>query len=86
MRQNLDKRLRFFRSLCVAGTILAANAAGQVSNFDGKTVLRVAYAPVRQPLASEDLRRLQQLTEGSPYSAKDVAQTIDRLFASGACS
>jgi outer membrane protein insertion porin family len=61
-------------------------AVSRAGDLDGKPVLSVVYEPARQPLAPEDLTRLQRLSPGSPYAAKDVAETIDRLFATGAYS
>lgn len=87
--QDQAKDLRFpFPALWVGWTLLFgwAPAVAQVSDLDGKPVLNVVYVPARQPLASEDLARLQQLSAGVPYAAKDVAQTIDGLFATGAYS
>jgi outer membrane protein assembly factor BamA len=59
-------------------------AFSQRSEWEGKPVRSLFYVPARQPLAPEDLVRLQELKVGSAYSSKDVADTIDRLFATGA--
>ena len=82
--QEKDRRYLFpaFVVLMVGGV----PAFSQIGDLDGKRVLSVVYVPERQPLASEDLARLQQLSAGSTYTAKDVAETIDRLFATGAYS
>jgi len=71
-------------ALLLALVLFPATIRAQVSNLDGQRVANVAYDPPQQPIAAEDLKRLQQVTAGSPYSAKSVAETIDRLFATGA--
>ncbi|HLW75340.1 MAG TPA: POTRA domain-containing protein, partial [Bryobacteraceae bacterium] len=63
--------------------LLPFHALGQISPLDGKTIASVAYDPAKQALADEDLRRVQELTAGSKYSAKAVAESIDRMFATG---
>ncbi len=63
---------------------LAQSTGPQLSEFEGKSVREVIYVPAQQPLLAEDLAALQRLKAGSPYSSKDVAETIDRLFATGA--
>lgn len=76
------------RAFTVLASLLFAivPASSQVSGLDGKPVVSVVYLPAKQPLAPQDLSRLQQVTAGSPYSARDVAESIDRLFATGAYS
>jgi len=70
----------------VASAQASSPAFSLASDLEGKPVLSVQYVPPRQPLAAEDLKRLQEVTAGSAYSAKDVAETIDRLFATGVYS
>jgi len=72
--------------MLLAGLVLGMPAFPQRCDLDGKPILKIEYVPARQPLASEDLTRLQRLIADSAYSAKDVADTIDRLFATGAYS
>jgi outer membrane protein insertion porin family len=83
-----DKEVRYcFASsvLVVAVLLLSAICAfSQRGELEGKPVRSLVYVPARQPLAAEDLVRLQELKVGSAYSSKDVADTIDRLFATGA--
>jgi outer membrane protein insertion porin family len=62
----------------------AQTSEPQISSLEGKSVREVVYVPARQPLSAEDLDALQQLKAGSSYSSKDVAETIDHLFATGA--
>ena len=64
--------------------ISAVDSAAQISDLDGKTIAKIAYDPVRQPVSDADLKRVQTLTSGSRYSTKSVGETIDRLFATGA--
>ena len=66
--------------------MLGIPALSQVVTFDGRPVLRVVYSPSQQPLSTKDLTRLQWVKAGSPFSARDVAQTIDSLFATGVYS
>jgi outer membrane protein insertion porin family len=66
--------------------ILGLPALSQAVTFDGRPVLKVVYSPSQQPLSSKDLTRLQWIKAGSPFSARDVAQTIDSFFATGAYS
>jgi outer membrane protein assembly complex protein YaeT len=52
--------------------------------FEGKTVVRIDFAPPAQPLPREDLdRRLAQLQAGSPLKMDDVRAAIRALNASG---
>lgn len=50
----------------------------------GAPVAEVVYDPPQQPLAPEDLSAVQQVARGEPYSSRAVAETIDRMFATGA--
>jgi outer membrane protein insertion porin family len=63
---------------------LSQSSEPQPGELEGRSVREVVYVPSRQPLVAEDLSALQRLRAGSPYSSKDVAETIDRLFATGA--
>jgi outer membrane protein insertion porin family len=66
----------------IGGIASVANA--QISSLDGKTVARVAYDPARQPISDADLKRIQLVEPNAKYSTKNVGETIDRLFATGA--
>src|SRR6266480_3185784 len=55
----------------------------QTTAFEGRTVLEVRYEPAEQPLAPQDLELAQKVRTGSAYRSKDVAETIDRLYATG---
>ena len=56
-------------------------ASGQ--NFDNKIVTSIAYDPATQPVDPRDLQDMQLLQVGQPFESKQLAATIDRLFASG---
>src|SRR5579862_6494333 len=66
--------------------MLGIPALSQVVTFDGRPVLNVFYSPSQQPLSNKELTRLQWVKAGSPFSARDVAKTIDSLFATGVYS
>src|SRR5579875_3880581 len=51
--------------------------------FSGKTVKSVAYEPALQPIDERDLRDMQLVQPGQPLDLRQVATTIDHLFASG---
>ena len=70
--------------LLLVAPAFAQNSEPRIGALEGKSVREVVYVPAQQPLAAEDLAALQRLRAGSPYSSKDVAETIDRLFATGA--
>ena len=69
--------------LCAAVLTAPQPASGQAPMFDGKTVVAVEYVPPNQPLGPQDLEQAQGVKAGSPYRSTAVAETIDRLFASG---
>src|SRR5580693_5223577 len=81
-----ELRYRFPSFVLVVAALLFGSipAFSQRSEWDGKPVRSLVYVPAHQPLAAEDLVRLQELRVGSAYSSKDAADTIDRLFATGA--
>ena len=62
---------------------LAGQAPGQSAGFEGKGITGVTYDPPVQPLDRRDLDRIQLLHAGSPLHADDVAETIERMFATG---
>jgi outer membrane protein insertion porin family len=64
--------------LCLAPLGLA-----QQAGFEGKTVLEIRYEPAAQPLAAPDLERVQLLRVGAPLLSSEIAETIDRMFATG---
>ena len=63
---------------------LAQSSDAQIGDFEGKSIREIVYDPAQQPLTAEDLAALQRLRAGTPYSSKDVGETIDRMFATGA--
>jgi len=58
-------------------------APGQTSQFEGKPIVDMSYDPPQQPLAPADLKRVQVLERGAAFKSSDVAEAIDRLFATG---
>ncbi len=62
---------------------LGALGLAQSASFEGKTILELRYEPSPQPLAPDDLQRVQLLRTGAPFQASEVAETIDRMFATG---
>jgi len=74
--------LRSRISLIIAISLgLCTTALGQ--NFDGKVVKSVRYDPPNQPIDSRDLKNMQIVQVGEALNRKQIAATIDRLFASG---
>lgn len=51
--------------------------------FSGKTVKSVEYEPAQQPIDERDLSDMQLVRPGEPLDLRQVATTIDHLFASG---
>jgi len=78
----LTYRLRRALGICLF-FIRALDLQAQQTPPDGKVVVEVVYDPPRQPLAPEDLKAVQQVAKGEPYSGRAVAETIDRMFATG---
>jgi outer membrane protein insertion porin family len=74
------------RWLVIALVLLASLPVGRaqsVSSFYGKRVARVEYSPSKQPIDEVDLKADQLVQKGTVLRETDVAQSIDRLFASG---
>jgi len=75
------------RSVAVAcaATAMVWNfpARAQESEFEGRRILAVRYKPAEQPLTAADLKRVQILIPGAPLRSAEVAEAIDRLFATG---
>jgi outer membrane protein insertion porin family len=61
----------------------ALSMAGQNLAFEGKTIVRIEYQPANQSIDSRDLERVQVLRTGSPLHSADVAESIERMFATG---
>jgi outer membrane protein assembly complex protein YaeT len=55
----------------------------RAQDLRGKNVLSIRYEPSIQPIDSRDLQRAQLVQLGQPLDPRQVAGTIDRLFASG---
>ena len=52
-------------------------------DFSGRTVTSIRYDPEKQPIDPRDLQNAQLVRAGEPLDLKQVAGTIDRLFATG---
>jgi outer membrane protein insertion porin family len=53
------------------------------AQFEGKPIVAIRYDPPLQPLDPRDLARVQLLHTGSLLNRADVAETIQRMFATG---
>ena len=58
-------------------------AFAQNAAFEGRRISEIRYDPAQQPLTPRDLRRVQLLQSGAILRSADVAETIDRMFATG---
>jgi outer membrane protein insertion porin family len=56
----------------------------QSTDYFGRHIVTIEYVPAKQPLDPADLTRCQLLKPGQPLRSEDVAETIDRLFATRA--
>jgi len=74
----------FHPTSCIALTLgtLATICVAQTSEFAGATIRSVQYSPPNV-LHADDLQRIQVLKAGDRLRTEDVAEAIDRLFASG---
>jgi outer membrane protein assembly complex protein YaeT len=54
----------------------------QTAQFEGRVIADIQYTPA-QPLAPQDLDRVQPLRKGSTLHAEDIAHAIDGLFSTG---
>jgi outer membrane protein assembly complex protein YaeT len=61
---------------------LAGLCQAQVGNLAGRSIRSVTYVP-EAVLQAEDLTRVEVLKPGNTLRAEDVAEAIDRLFATG---
>jgi Outer membrane protein/protective antigen OMA87 len=72
-------------ALCILGVLPFAlrSVIAQENPFEGKRIVRIEYVPLPQPLDPRDLASAVAVKQGAPLHEADVAQTIDRLFATG---
>lgn len=70
-------------SIFFALGVSAQPQSPEAQSFEGKTIVSVEYNPPAQPLDSRDLERVQLVHPGSPLRAADVADSIERMFATG---
>lgn len=74
------------RRLAIALLVVASfrdARAQSPATFFGKSVARVEYSPSKQPIDEADLQADQLVKAGAILRSSDVAQSIDRLFATG---
>jgi outer membrane protein assembly complex protein YaeT len=71
----------FSRCACLA-TFIAATCAAQSTEYLGRPIRSIEYAHP-EALAPADLQRVSVLKVGDTLRAEDVAEAIDRLFATG---
>ena len=63
--------------------ILAIGSVARAQDFGGRMVTSIQYDPEKQPIDPRDLQNAQLVRTGEPLDLKQVAGTIDRLFATG---
>lgn len=71
------------RILVVFALPLALLQAQSSRQFEGKSIVAVEYQPAVQPLDRRDLERVQIVRTGSALRSADVADAIERMFATG---
>lgn len=75
--------MRYSSVLVTGYFFLTTSAFAQNSQLEGKRVSSIEYEPSPQPLAPQDLARVQPIKVGSFLLMSDVAAAIDKLFATG---
>jgi outer membrane protein insertion porin family len=63
--------------------ILTVCMVARAQDFSGLIVSSIQYDPEKQPIDPRDLQSAQLVRPGEPLDLKQVAGTIDRLFATG---
>ncbi len=71
------------RFLVLIACSFAYLTVAAAQNFAGKVVTSIQYEPATQPLDPRDLQDTQLLQAGQVFESKELAATIDRLFATG---
>jgi outer membrane protein insertion porin family len=56
---------------------------GEAAAYEGKTIARILFVPVEQPLDPEEIHRILPVKEQTPLRLEDVRAAIDRLYATG---
>src|SRR5208283_3280930 len=74
--------MRFLRFIPLMAVCLGV-AHAQEQSYEGKPIVAIEYDPAAQPLAPEDLNAAQPLKIGQALHKEDLADAIDKLFASG---
>ncbi len=78
MQQPLPRWASLF--LLLPGCLLSQEPP---PSFENLVISRIEYVPARQPLSDRDLRAAVALRPGEPLHGAAVAETIDRMFATG---
>ncbi len=74
---------RFQVGVLLLTACLVSSACAQQQDFTGQTVVAVQYQPAAQPIAPQDLERMQLVLVNQPLNPRQVAATLDRLFSTG---
>src|SRR5207248_3398977 len=67
----------------LTGFWLTPLAFGQAQQFEGRPIVDIQYEPAQQPVAPQDLERIQPLKKGTALRISDVAAAIDGLYTTG---
>jgi outer membrane protein assembly complex protein YaeT len=73
---------RSFAAWLALAAVSLPVATAQTTAFEGRTITEIDFAP-RQPLHPADLARALSIKKGGALHAADVADSIDKLFATG---
>src|SRR5438067_13843404 len=63
--------------------LVAVCTVSYSQDFSGRIVTSIQYDPEKQPIDQRDLQNAQLVQTGQPLDPKQVAGTIDRMFATG---
>jgi len=69
--------------IIATGPTVYADDLTPPTEYEGKPIVQVRFAPPDQPLAAADLNRLTSLVQGAPLHLTDVRAAIKRLYGSG---
>jgi outer membrane protein assembly complex protein YaeT len=72
-------------SLVPSGIVAAADLASPAS-YEGRAIAAIRFDPPVQPVAEQDLQRMELFHPGEPLRLTDVRDAIKRLYATGAYS
>jgi outer membrane protein assembly complex protein YaeT len=73
------------RKLCLLWALVTLNVWGarEGQELAGRNVVAIQYEPKEQPIDAHDLLTAQKVEVGKALDAKQVAETIDELYATG---